>query len=312
MAAVSQPPGAGVPPASRTASAVSPTAEDMAATLEALRVTELDPAQQQRLFDLMKRTEPSAWPDLVRRHGQPLAASESKPQAAGAQLASHIVPLESARPASKPAGGPAEAARAGDASLPRDAGSTLVPAGGPTIAETSSASQASSLPPPGQSPQPQAAPQVLLPETAAALAGLDEAVERLRRQAPLVCKNLAFCTEVTSFGVYRPFAERELSPGQEVLLYAEIENFVSEQRTDGFHTMLESSYEIIDAGGKRVDSRNFGATEDVCRQARRDFFIRYQFALPAGIGPGTYTLRLSIQDKLGRKSGQGTIEVVIK
>lgn len=127
-----------------------------------------------------------------------------------------------------------------------------------------------------------------------------------------MCKNLAFCTEVTSFGVYRPFAERELSPGQEVLLYAEIENFVSEQRTDGFHTMLESSYEIIDAGGKRVDSRNFGATEDVCRQARRDFFIRYQFALPAGIGPGTYTLRLSIQDKLGRKSGQGTIEVVIK
>src|SRR5262249_5225165 len=47
---------------------------------------------------------------------------------------------------------------------------------------------------------------------------LGSAERTLAQMAPLVVRNPAFCTEVTSFGVIKPFAKYEFKPGQEVLL----------------------------------------------------------------------------------------------
>ena len=58
---------------------------------------------------------------------------------------------------------------------------------------------------------------------------LGEAMLRLGEAAPLVVHNLAFCTEVQSFGSIKPFPKTEFKPDQEVLLYAEIDNFTVEQ-----------------------------------------------------------------------------------
>lgn len=148
--------------------------------------------------------------------------------------------------------------------------------------------------------------------SAEAAAHLEAAQNALRERAELVVHNLAFCTEVTSYGVYQPFASTQFKPGQEVLLYAEIENLKSDHRTDGFYTALESSYEIVDAQAKSMDTRSFGVTQETCRNQRRDFFIRYQFFLPKTLADGAYTLKLQIKDSLGQKVGQATIQLSIK
>lgn len=148
--------------------------------------------------------------------------------------------------------------------------------------------------------------------TAEAAVHFEAAQRSLRERAELTVRNPTFCTEVTSYGVYQPFASTQFKPGQEVLLYAEIENLKSDHRTDGYYTALESSYEMVDAQGKSVDTRQFGLTQETCRNERRDFFIRYQFFLPKTIADGTYTLSLQIKDALGQKSGQTSIEITIK
>ena len=65
-------------------------------------------------------------------------------------------------------------------------------------------------------------------------------------------RNLAFCTEVQSYGCVKPFKAYEFAPGQEVLLYAEVENFTSEATPKGYHTALRSSYQVLDGRGQRV------------------------------------------------------------
>ena len=139
-----------------------------------------------------------------------------------------------------------------------------------------------------------------------------EAAARLGELATLQVQNLVFCTEVTSYGVYKPFEVAEFQAGQELLLYAEIENFKSKHAERGYHTALKVSYQILDERGARVDEKEFALTEEDCQNPRRDFFIRYFIWMPQRIYGGTYTLQLSVEDTLSQKIGQASIEFKIK
>lgn len=140
---------------------------------------------------------------------------------------------------------------------------------------------------------------------------LARAVDHLGKASLLVVKNLAFCTEVNSFGMYKRFEQYQFKPGQRLLLYAELENFHSEPTQQGFHTALRSSYQIFDSRGQRVTGEDLALTEEYCQNARRDYFIRYFLSVPTRIYDGRYTLQLTIEDTLGRKIGQSTIDFVV-
>jgi hypothetical protein len=146
---------------------------------------------------------------------------------------------------------------------------------------------------------------------AAACVALREAGAKLGELATLTVRNLAFCNEVHSFGVYKKFAKYDFQPGQEVLLYAEVENFKSLPTEKGFHTALKSSYQILDQHGARVDQKEFEITAEDCLNARRDYFIRYFVWMPKRIYGGTYTLQLTIEDTHSQKIGQSSIEFTI-
>lgn len=141
---------------------------------------------------------------------------------------------------------------------------------------------------------------------------LGEAVVRLGELAPLVVRNLAFCTEIQSFGCNTPFPNYEFAPGQAVLLYAEVDNFTSEPTPKGYHTALRSRYRIFDSQGRCVEDQDFTLTEEYCRNRRRDFFIGYHLGLPGQLAPGRYTLELTIEDLKSNKVGQSPIEFSIR
>ena len=149
-------------------------------------------------------------------------------------------------------------------------------------------------------------------QAAEAKAAFGEAVAKLAESVPLAVRNIAFCTEIQSYGCTKRFEKYEFQPGQEVLLYAEVENFVSESTPKGYHTSLRSNYRILDAHGQQVAEHAFATTEEYCQNRRRDFFIGYHLCWPKDIHPGKYSLRLSIEDLKGRKSAEASIELEIK
>ncbi len=58
---------------------------------------------------------------------------------------------------------------------------------------------------------------------------LRSGVKALATLGPLRVRNLAFCTKVSGFGDFREFESYTFKPGQQVLLYVEIEDFAVEQ-----------------------------------------------------------------------------------
>ena len=142
---------------------------------------------------------------------------------------------------------------------------------------------------------------------------LQQASVKLAQLGLLVVRNLAFCTEVSSYGVYKRFDKAEFQPGEKVVLYAEVENFLSEATPQGYHTALKSSYQIFDTRGQKVDENEFPLMQEHCQNPRRDFFIAFDnLRLPQPMYDGQYTLKLSIEDTLGKKIGQSTIDFTVK
>ena len=138
------------------------------------------------------------------------------------------------------------------------------------------------------------------------------AVDSLGETAALEVRNLAFCSDVQSYGAIKRFDKYEFSPGQRLLLYAEIDNFKSEETPRGYHTSLRSSYQIFDAAGRRVDQQESTGTEEYCANSRRDYFLGCDFHLPKRIYPGEHTLKLTVEDLKSRKVGESSITFTIK
>ncbi len=144
---------------------------------------------------------------------------------------------------------------------------------------------------------------------------LHSAIGRLQENAKLELRNITFCHKISSFGNYERFDRDEFSPGQPVLIYAEVANFKSEPTADGqYRTLLRSTIEIYKAGpgGGLVKREEFRATEDLCRNHRKDYFHSYQIDIPQRITLGPHVLKLIVEDQLSRKVATYSLKFTVK
>lgn len=155
--------------------------------------------------------------------------------------------------------------------------------------------------------------------SAKVLHSLRDATSELAAAGKLEVRNLVFCERVDSFGWYSEFPRKEFQPRQQVILYAEVENFAAEHKGGtGYETELHGSYVILDSSGQEVASKQLQTDKEVCRNHRRDYFLAYRIYMPEGISPGRYRLELTVEDLKakgkyqGRKLGEGVIEFAIR
>lgn len=132
---------------------------------------------------------------------------------------------------------------------------------------------------------------------------LEEAVSNLRELGSLSLRNLSFCKNVYGYGAFDTYDTDVFTPGQQVSLYVEVENYHSTASDKGFTTLLGTTYEVLDDRGKRVASGDFPDVNDCCRSRRRDFHIQLGLALPQNITPGRYQLQLVVKDRQSDKIG---------
>ncbi|HEY3394961.1 MAG TPA: hypothetical protein VGK58_19810 [Lacipirellulaceae bacterium] len=147
---------------------------------------------------------------------------------------------------------------------------------------------------------------------AASVLHLDEAVSHLRELGSLSVRNLSFCKSVYGYGAIEPYDAALFSPGEQVSLYVEVENYHSRSTEKGFCTLLGSTYELLDDKGERVGGGEIPDVNDCCRSRRRDFHIQYSLTLPETLTPGRYQLQLVIKDRQSDKRGQATVAFEIK
>ena len=129
------------------------------------------------------------------------------------------------------------------------------------------------------------------------------AVQELQPRAHLELRNVNFCNSISSFGNYESFPRNEFPVGEEVLIYAEVVNFTSEIAGERFHSRLQPSIEIYQAGNDSapVKTMKYEATPDYCSNPRQDFYLSIMYTIPKGLAQGPHTLKLMVTDVLGNK-----------
>ena len=143
------------------------------------------------------------------------------------------------------------------------------------------------------------------------------AATKLSTEAKLTLRNVNFCHRVDSFGNAVPFERDEFTPNQPVLIYAEVENFTSEQnpRDGRFLTQTRSTVQIFEAGGERLIETlplDEPITADTCDRHRQDYFLVYDLKIPARIGLGPHVMKLTVEDTLGGQTVETRLNFTVK
>ena len=90
-----------------------------------------------------------------------------------------------------------------------------------------------------------------------------------------------------------------------------MEGLVAKSDATGHHTRLGSAIEVVDDSGTLVWSSHLGQAEDSCRRPRRDYFVNTRLTLPENLKPGTYQLRLKLEDLIGKHEATDVLSFTI-
>ena len=141
--------------------------------------------------------------------------------------------------------------------------------------------------------------------------------ESLKKTADLKIANVQLCREVLSFGSYTIMPKNYFIAGKRrpVIVYIELENFISKYLTDKklYQTLLSLTIEVLDTNNSnRVCWRHHDEQiEDLSAKQRRDFYIARLITLPATLPSGDLKLKITVEDIHGNKVAQKIIPLKI-
>lgn len=168
------------------------------------------------------------------------------------------------------------------------------------------------------------------PDVSRLAEALREAAQAAAPLSGLRVTNAALTSRVESFGRYTPLASTTFLAGRAsaFILYTELENFAQSRAGDApvesaaaesgdaalpgdWVVSLSQQVELYSADGTRVWARPEQVVRDRARTLRRDFFLVQRLDLPSTLSVGSYTLRVTVRDRLGGGLAERAIPITI-
>jgi len=118
---------------------------------------------------------------------------------------------------------------------------------------------------------------------------------------PLAIRNACFASRVQAWGVFERFTADRFGPGQEVILYFELDGLAAGESAAGHTTCIDARLRLVTDDGTLVHEWAFEPIAETCRTRRRDYFARYVVRIPGPAAAGRHRLELLVTDTL---SGQ--------
>jgi hypothetical protein len=275
--------GEGSPDADTTADAQRREAAIEEATDRLAKLGHLEDTARASLTATLERTQPEDWPAVIDAFAESLAAADVPTEPALA--AGDAVAPEPERP------DPHMVAKAAlDVSAENAAA---------TATEVTTA-----LDPP---PQSESAPAVE-PSPAAQTDPGDSADDQVATSPapspvppavePLAIANACFASRVQAWGVLDRFTVDQFRPGQEVIVYFELDGLSAGESPAGHTTCIDSELQLVDEGGSVIHAWSFEPIAETCRARRRDYFARYVVRLPEAVAPGGCRVDVTVTDTL--------------
>lgn len=245
------------------------------------RIGTLDAAAQATLVETLQATQQEDWPVVIEAFSATLA--ESRPTAPdepaeGLPPEPHVV-------AKTPTADPVAAV----APIPE----AVVPV---------PAAAATPAPPPAPAPALAPAPAPS-PEQAASAAPT--------AAATLAVNNACFASRVQAWGIVDRLPAERLRPGQEVIVYFELDGLVAAESPAGFETSVDTTLRLVAADGRELHAWSFEPLVETCPARRRDYFARYVVRLPDSAA-GDCRLEVNVEDRLGQRTVTTTLPCTVE
>lgn len=258
------------------------------------RLGTLDDATQAALVATLQQTQPEDWPVVVAEFATALTANRrTKPvtDASGDTAEPHVVAKADVAAATTPGSPPASEQPAPEPS----------PQPVPLPAPEPAPERAADSPAADQPTAPE-------PDTAAS----DEATASAARLPAVSIRTACFASRVQAWGVFDRFAADRFRPGQEVIVYVELDDLSSSRSADGHTTCIDASLRLVSPSGRLVHEWNFEPIAETCGSRRRDYFARYVVRIPDSAPPGDCRVEVTITDTLADRTATATLPLEIR
>jgi hypothetical protein len=256
------------------------------------KISTLDDAARATLVATLQRTDQEDWPVVVDAFAESLAATTP---------AAHVVAKADLDAVAAPA-------HIEPVAVPHE---PVVAPEPPTPSQNPSKAAAIipvAAPMPAPEPTPAQEPLVKEPLAISPAPACDPAPEPASATLPdLVIRNACFASRVQAWGVLDRFTADRFRPGQEVIVYFELEGLSAGTSPAGHTTCIDSRLRLATRDGSPVHEWTFEPIAETCRARRHDYFARYMVRIPASAPPGRHRIELAVTDTL---SGQQAVETI--
>ncbi len=143
---------------------------------------------------------------------------------------------------------------------------------------------------------------------------LRSAARHLSVFADLEMKRLDICSRIDSFGRVESFPSNDFSPGDPILLYAEIDNFSAEVTDNGtYRTNFDAQLQILhDNDSEPIETIELSDISDEATSQRTDYFQSFELTIPSHLATGRYRIRVRLRDLVSRKTAEGLVEFQVR
>jgi hypothetical protein len=124
--------------------------------------------------------------------------------------------------------------------------------------------------------------------------------------------NACFVTRVRAWGAVDRFPEAAFRPGQDVIVYFEIDAPTARQSTAGHTTSIDTLFRLVAADGRQIGQWDFEPIEETCHAPRRDYFARYFLRVPETAPAGPYRLDFVVTDRVTGTSTQAHLDLEVR
>lgn len=149
---------------------------------------------------------------------------------------------------------------------------------------------------------------------AAAVEALEQALEKVRIEAPLTVKPFLVVTRPAKYyGDYTPRANAVFQSGEPQQFYMEPKNLVYPRTNAGiYEPAFDVDLQILAAGGQViVNKEKFGSFRLPTKSAVQDIFLNLKVTL-SGAPPAEYKVQFVVRDKNSKKTATVTQQITLK
>jgi hypothetical protein len=151
-------------------------------------------------------------------------------------------------------------------------------------------------------------------DPAASIAALEEALEKVRAEAPLTVKPFVLVAQPAKFyGDYTPRPNAVFQGGEALQFYLEPKNLIYPRTAAGtYEPSFEVDMKILTAGGKTLGSQErFGSFRLPTKSPVQDIFLNLKVTL-SGAPAGEYRVQFVVRDLNSKKTATVTQPITLK